>query len=139
MAPFGGCDDDVTQSRYELRLMCELELLVVDVQPDEDALDGGLEMVALEESAKLKMQELRLLNVYSRSSSAGRQMLDASRMRGCSSKATYVRHGRSLQEGCVQYFRKHLRVASTENDDGVVQQGLLSVQLGADAFGDHYL
>ena len=53
MSPFGGIDDNVAKSRYQLRLVGELELHVVYVQPNEDALDGSLEVVALEEYAQL--------------------------------------------------------------------------------------
>ena len=58
VSPFGGFYDDVAKSWHELRLMSQLELLVGDVQPYEDPLNGRLEMVALEESTKLNCDEL---------------------------------------------------------------------------------
>jgi len=48
VGPLSCCCDDVAQCRDELRLMSGEKLLVVDVEPDEDALHGGLEMRTFE-------------------------------------------------------------------------------------------
>ena len=62
MAPFSGCNDDVAQCRNELRLMRELELFVVDVEPNEHALHRGLEVRTFEERAELVAKELITVN-----------------------------------------------------------------------------
>jgi hypothetical protein len=53
VSPFSGSENDVTQCRDEVRLMSTEELLVVDVEPEENALGTGLEVRILEEHAKL--------------------------------------------------------------------------------------
>lgn len=54
VAPFSSCFDDVVESRDELRLLGQLELLVVGVHPNEDALDGCLQVRSVEELTELK-------------------------------------------------------------------------------------
>ena len=57
VAPLSRGRDEVSQGWDELRLLGEQELVVVDVEPHEEAKHGGLQMRSFEEQAKLSEQD----------------------------------------------------------------------------------
>ena len=57
VAPLGSDSNEVSQGRDELRLLGKQELVVVDVEPHEEAKHGGLQMRSFEEQTKLSEQD----------------------------------------------------------------------------------
>jgi hypothetical protein len=95
VSPFSGCENDVTQGRDEVRLMSTEELLVVDVEPDENALGAGLEVRILEEHAKLGAKNQHKLQEKEGTNEKGFHLAYRTRCH-----ATYFRRTERPRDGC---------------------------------------